>query len=426
MKSLFKLIIVFMVLALMFGALYSVFGSFGIELDGIFGDKTDVTTKEPTETKEPIETKEPDENCTHTWDKGKVITEPTCQKEGKKLFTCTLCKGTKEDVIKKVEHKYGEVEKISGNKEQHMKKCSVCGNKQYLEHEFKETVVSATCTNPKTKNYKCLCGYSYKITEGEPNGHSFDFDTSICTVCGYKCNHLDTFRSGNECVSWVECVDCMFVYPESYDYNHYIDESGFCRYCGQPCTHESCTQLNYDRCPDCGELVHNLDASGRCLDCNFVCSHLYTREQESENPDDPCGVNLVCDDCHQILSHSVVHTWKGYICEVCMEYCLHQNGVDADGNCSVCGSKLRNQETCTHNYRDSVCVMCGLNCPHNWNNGICSDCELECSHTNTHEELGDGCVSHSDVCSDCGHFVNIYYIHTFDANGKCTVCGATQ
>ncbi len=37
--------------------------------------------------------------CTHTWDEGKVTTEPTCVAEGVKTFTCTLCGETKTEAV---------------------------------------------------------------------------------------------------------------------------------------------------------------------------------------------------------------------------------------------------------------------------------------------------------------------------------------
>lgn len=52
--------------------------------------------------------------CEHTWDNGVIKTEPTCQTQGTKVYTCTLCGVTKTEVGK-AEHKY--VNNI----------CSVCG-----------------------------------------------------------------------------------------------------------------------------------------------------------------------------------------------------------------------------------------------------------------------------------------------------------
>ena len=44
--------------------------------------------------------------CTHTWDAGKVTTEPTCDKDGVKTYTCTKCGLTKTEVIPALGHNY--------------------------------------------------------------------------------------------------------------------------------------------------------------------------------------------------------------------------------------------------------------------------------------------------------------------------------
>ena len=44
---------------------------------------------------------------THTWNGGTVTVSPTCMKEGKKVFTCTLCGHSETRTLGKVSHKYG-------------------------------------------------------------------------------------------------------------------------------------------------------------------------------------------------------------------------------------------------------------------------------------------------------------------------------
>lgn len=47
--------------------------------------------------------KEPEHE--HTWDAGVVKVEATCETDGKKVYTCTICKETKEEPIAKLVHK---------------------------------------------------------------------------------------------------------------------------------------------------------------------------------------------------------------------------------------------------------------------------------------------------------------------------------
>ena len=43
------------------------------------------------------------EKLAHTWDEGKVTTEPTTKAEGVKTYTCTVCGETKTEAIAKLE-----------------------------------------------------------------------------------------------------------------------------------------------------------------------------------------------------------------------------------------------------------------------------------------------------------------------------------
>ena len=67
----------------------------------------------------------------HNWDNGKITTEPTCTKKGKKTFTCSICGGTKTAMINATGHSYGEyvIVKAPTNSEKGLKSktCSTCG-----------------------------------------------------------------------------------------------------------------------------------------------------------------------------------------------------------------------------------------------------------------------------------------------------------
>ena len=107
--------------------------------------------------------------CTeHKWDEGKVTTEPTCEKEGIKTYTCKNCQTTKTESIKALDHDYSKEWTIDqeatcqqeGSKSHH---CTRCDSKKDVtsiskkEHEWDNGIVTKEATNKETgiKTYKC-------------------------------------------------------------------------------------------------------------------------------------------------------------------------------------------------------------------------------------------------------------------------------
>ena len=116
----------------------------------------------------------------HSFDDGKVTKEATCEEDGSRVKTCSVCKETKEETITKLGHSMKTVTDkeatctADGSKHQ---ECTRCGKKTETEtvkakgHQWK----SATCTDPK----KCsVCG----ATEGAALGHTTSMGT--CSRCG--------------------------------------------------------------------------------------------------------------------------------------------------------------------------------------------------------------------------------------------------
>ena len=96
----------------------------------------------------------------HKWDDGKITKEPTETTEGAKQYTCTVCKGTKEEAIPVIDH----------------------------EHSYTDTVVAATCTEQGYTLHECACGESYKDTYTDALGHDTELKntkSATCTVDGY-------------------------------------------------------------------------------------------------------------------------------------------------------------------------------------------------------------------------------------------------
>ena len=91
----------------------------------------------------------------HKWDDGVISVPATCAAEGTKTYTCTVCKATKTEPIAK------------------------------QAHDYRQTVVAATCTAKGYTLNKCSrCGDEYRDAETEMLPHAYV--NGVCTVCGNK------------------------------------------------------------------------------------------------------------------------------------------------------------------------------------------------------------------------------------------------
>ncbi len=73
----------------------------------------------------------------HVWDDGVVTKQPTCQEQGVKTYTCTICGATKTEPIPVTEHSWSSwkvvKEATADQPGQESRTCSVCGEVEYRE-----------------------------------------------------------------------------------------------------------------------------------------------------------------------------------------------------------------------------------------------------------------------------------------------------
>ena len=95
-------------------------------------------------------------SCNHTWNEGKVTTEPTCVNKGIKTFTCTKCNTTKTEDIAALGHSYtaetikADALKTPGtctDKAIYYKSCERCGQVDTNENNTFEGEVDSTNHN---------------------------------------------------------------------------------------------------------------------------------------------------------------------------------------------------------------------------------------------------------------------------------------
>ena len=94
----------------------------------------------------------------HTWDEGKVTTEPTCTKAGVKTYTCTVCKETKTEAIAALGHKWDDG----------------------------KVTTEPTCTEAGVKTYTCTVCKETKTEAVAALGHVDADKDNKCDRCGEK------------------------------------------------------------------------------------------------------------------------------------------------------------------------------------------------------------------------------------------------
>ena len=96
------------------------------------------------------------EKAKHTWNAGVVTVEPTCEEDGVKTYTCTVCRAKKTEVIPAFEHDWGPWTKLNATHHQR-----VCQNNESEIETAKHTwnagvvTVEPTCEEDGVKTYTC-------------------------------------------------------------------------------------------------------------------------------------------------------------------------------------------------------------------------------------------------------------------------------
>ena len=127
--------------------------------------------------------------CSHSWDEGTVIKEPTEDTEGEKTYTCKDCKKTKVEPIPKTEHVHSFDSDWKSDSEEHWKVCS-CG-------EFGEKEIHSSANTACGAEAVCnICGAGYTVNPEHDMvlGGNGAFHVWGCKKCSLRENlglHVD-------------------------------------------------------------------------------------------------------------------------------------------------------------------------------------------------------------------------------------------
>ena len=330
--------------------------------------------------------------CTeHKWDEGKVTTEPTCEKEGIKTYTCKNCQTTKTESIKALGHDYSKDWTIDqeatcqqeGSKSHH---CTRCDSKKDVTvipktgHNWDagEVTTKATCTKDGVKTYTCKDCKTTKTESIKALGHDYSSSWTIdkaatcinegskshhCTRCDSKSNVTVIPKTGHNWDSGVvttkatctkdgvktyTCKDCKDTKTEiikalGHDYSSSwtIDKAA-------TCTNEGSKSHHCTRC-DSKSNVTVIPKTGHNWDLGVVTTKATCTKD---------GVKTyTCKDCKttkteviHALGHDYSSDWT----------------IDKAATCTNEGSKSHHCTRCDSKKDVTVIPKTG----HNWDAGV--------------------------------------------------------
>ena len=198
---------------------------------------------------------------TCTWNGGTETKPATCKEEGQKVYTCTVCRGTKTEAIPRLTtHTPGN--SWQSDKDNHWRTCTVCSTA--LEKSAHQIVTGngapycSVCSRVMETQSAHVHNYASAWTTNE-TGH-----WHACSGCAEKSTY-GTHSFKNACDT--DCDTCGYTRtvthsPES---NWNTDKNGhwkLCSVCGQKCEEaahtpgEAATATTAQKCTVCGfELV---------------------------------------------------------------------------------------------------------------------------------------------------------------------------
>lgn len=426
------------------------------------------------------------DEAAHTWDGGKTTVVPTPDNTGLKVYTCTECGATREEVLPVTEHLWGdwtvtkqptctqtglrehtcldcgktEEEVIPANghtytgwrsdADEHWHICSVCGvTFGREEHTWNNGTVTKqpACEETGTRTYTCTKCEATKTETVEALGHSWGAWTTTkeatctetgvrehtCTVCGTKkTESIPTIEHSWDNGTVTKQPTCTQTGVRTYT----------CEVCGATKTEsvaatgkhvlgdwESDGTTHWKVCEQCGdrfETANHSDAENAWI-------------YDKEHPEN--GHYQVCDVCGAHFNQETEHTAAGdYInandgthyrlCEKCGAPCDKTNhayngkGNDETGHWDecVCGA-IENKEAHTWEY---------IPYPDDPSEGHIKEC-TECGYSDetveAHEPKGEtqgNQFYHYDTCGKCGQELDPEpHSGVHNPGDTCHDCGVT-
>lgn len=312
------------------------------------------------------------EYCSHKWDEGTVITEPSCETTGEMTYTCTTCGETKTEEIAAVGHAWDDWQTIKeaecAENGIRIRACSRCNKTEteeipQLGHEVIVNVVKEpTCTETGLQEKVCsrcglvienetipATGHDYAwIVEKEATFHEDGVKKGTCNTCGNVISeripklsesHEHDFSGREEITKPATCTEegSKNIYCTEPECGEYITET-------IPMTDHTpgeWTTVKEASCSENGTEERKCTVCGAVLETRITDMLLHTYDEWTMTEDPTC-------------TEAGVET---AICSVCGEETVR--GVNPLGH-DFAEWKVTKEATCTENGDESsVCTRCG-------------------------------------------------------------------
>ena len=384
---------------------------------------------------------------THTWSDWNVTKEATCEEDGSKTRTCSVCGETETQTIGKLGHKAGEwevkTEATCTAKGEEVQKCTRCGKvldkreipmKEHTWSDWTQTT-APTCTKKGEEARECsVCGKD-ETREVAALGHTQSEDavrveptctepgsvTYVCTVCGESVSGEVIDPLGHDWSAWTVTTAPTCVKKGV--------ETRTCGRCQETETRDVAAtgvhtwgEYTVTTAPTCTEAGVE---TAKCKDCEATDSrevaalgHTADEEAQIEEPTctEPGSISYICTVCGEEISGEVIdalgHDWSAWTQTLAP-------------TCTEKGSEKRTCARCGETETREVAAL-----GHDWDEGVetlAPTCTEAGELFYTCQACGE---TKTEVVPALGHTPGEWVVTipvTEDAPGEevryCTVCG---
>ena len=332
----------------------------------------------------------------HTWDNGKITTEPTCTKTGVKTFTCTVCgTATKTEDVPALKH----------DEKTHEAKAPTCteiGWNEYVTCEREGCEYSTYKEIPATGNHTWNNG---EITT-EPTCTEKGVKTFTCTVCGTatKTEDVPALKHDEKTheakaptcteIGWNEYVTCE---REGCEYSTYKEIPATGNHTwnnGEITTEPTCTEKGVKTftCMVCGTATKTEDVPALKHDEKTHEAQAPTCTEIGWNEYVTCERKGCEYSTYVELPATGNHTWDNG--EITTEPTCTETGVKTF-TCTVCETATKTEDvpTLEHDYSDEW----KYDENKHWNECTCGAKANETPHSGTTAVCGQ-----KSTCTTCG------------------------